>query len=95
MNVECCDYETGQWQIADTTWDFDKYGHVIENLIPGHTYSFRIVDPSLYSKLQITSASLSSPPLTIPHETGSWQQDHLLRRYQLLNNVIGEYIISY
>lgn len=87
MNIECCDYKNGQWLKVDSVWDCNKYGHIVKNLTPGHTYSFRVLDTSISS---IPLPSLSSPLMTIPHETGSWQQDHLVRRYHRLNKIIGK-----
>ncbi|XP_075229474.1 trio Rho guanine nucleotide exchange factor isoform X4 [Lycorma delicatula] len=90
MNIECCDYKTGRWEHVDTTWDSNNSGHIIKNLIPGHTYSFRVIDSSLPKSSSLPSVpSLSSIPVTIPHETGGWQQDHLIRRYQQLNKILG------
>lgn len=69
-SVECCDHETGQWEVVNAL--DSPVGHIINGLTAGHTYSFRV------------QGGPQSQSVTLPHESG-WQQEQFERRYQELH----------
>ncbi|XP_046675322.1 triple functional domain protein isoform X5 [Homalodisca vitripennis] len=73
-SVECCDHETGVWQKVETLRS--PSGHLVPDLAPGHTYSFRL------------DGSSRTSTITIPHDT-PWQQEQFQRRYQELHIIGG------
>lgn len=80
--VEYCKLGTGEWITANTTAPLTTFSYTIEKLIPGETYSFRIVA----SQNQLVS--LPSIAVMLPvAENLRWQQEQFNRRYIELEEV--------
>ncbi|XP_060534993.1 triple functional domain protein isoform X2 [Cylas formicarius] len=74
--VEYCKLGTGEWIMATNNHPINTQFYTIEDLIPGETYSFRIV--AAQNKL----VSLPSAAVTLPvADTLKWQQEQFKGRY--------------
>lgn len=74
--VEYCKLGTGEWITANSHTPISTFSYIIEQLIPGETYSFRIVA----SQNQLVS--LPSVAVTLPvSENLRWQQEQFNSRY--------------
>lgn len=80
--VEYCKLGTGEWISPNNNTAIKSNSYTMEHLIPGETYSFRIV--SVQSKLN----SPPSVPITLPvAENLRWQQEQFDRRYIELEEI--------
>lgn len=80
--VEYCKLGTGEWITSNVNSPINTFSYTIEQLIPGETYSFRIVA----SQNQLVS--LPSVAVTLPvADNLRWQQEQFTRRYIELNEI--------
>lgn len=74
--IEYCQLGTGEWLSPNTNHVVQAQSYTVENLIPGETYSFRII--AVQNKL----VSLPSIAITLPvADNLRWQQEQLKIRY--------------
>lgn len=80
--VEYCKLGTGEWTSPNDHEPINTFSYTIENLIPGETYSFRVI--ATQNKL----VSLPSVAVTLPvAENLRWQQEQFNRRYLELEEI--------
>lgn len=80
--IEYCKLGTGEWITANNNSPINTFSYSIEHLMPGETYSFRIVA----SQNQLVS--LPSVAVTLPvAENLRWQQEQFNRRYIELEEI--------
>ncbi|XP_076272417.1 trio Rho guanine nucleotide exchange factor isoform X4 [Rhynchophorus ferrugineus] len=73
--VECCKLGSGEWTPMSKTLITDN-SYVVDDLVPGETYSFRLVSG------QNKAVSLPSVAVTLPiADNLLWQQEQFRRRY--------------
>ncbi|KAI4471045.1 rho guanine exchange factor-related [Holotrichia oblita] len=87
--VEFCKLGTGEWLSPNSHLPLNSQSYTVEHLIPGETYSFRII--ALPNKI----ISLPSLALTLPvADNLRWQQEQFKRRYIELEEIDrGRYAI--
>lgn len=74
--VEFCKLGSGEWLSPNNQLPLNSQSYTVEHLIPGETYSFRII--ALPNKI----VSLPSLALTLPvADNLRWQQEQFKRRY--------------
>lgn len=80
--IEYCKLGTGEWITCNGNTPINTFSYTIDELIPGETYSFRIVA----SQNQLVS--LPSIAVTLPvAENLRWQQEQFTRRYIELEEI--------
>lgn len=87
--VEFCKLGTGEWLSPNNHLPLNSLSYTVEHLIPGETYSFRVI--ALPNKI----VSLPSLALTLPFADNlRWQQEQFKRRYMELEEIDrGRYAI--
>lgn len=80
--IEYCKLGTGEWVSPNNNQPIDSQVFTVESLIPGETYSFRII------ATQNNIVSLPSIAVTLPvAENLRWQQEQFKRRYMELEEI--------
>lgn len=80
--VEYCRLGTGEWISPNNHFPINASTYTIEHLVPGETYSFRIVNA------QNRRVSLPSVAVTLPvADNLRWQQEQFKRRYIELQEI--------
>uniref|UniRef100_A0A6P7GCH9 Triple functional domain protein-like n=1 Tax=Diabrotica virgifera virgifera TaxID=50390 RepID=A0A6P7GCH9_DIAVI len=80
--VEYCKLGSGEWISPNNNHPVNSHSFTVENLIPGETYSFRIVSA------QNNVVSLPSVAVTLPvAENLRWQQEQFKQRYIELEEI--------
>ena len=80
--VEYCQLGTGEWLSPNDNGVINSQTYTVEHLIPGETYSFRII--AVQNKL----VSLPSVAVTLPvADTLRWQQEQFRNRYIELEEI--------
>lgn len=80
--IEYCQLGTGEWLSPNSNRIVQCQSYTVENLIPGETYSFRIV--AVQNKL----VSLPSIAITLPvADNLRWQQEQLKNRYHEIDEI--------
>lgn len=80
--VEYCKLGSGEWNSPNNNQPINVQAFTVENLIPGETYSFRIL------ATQNNIVSLPSVAVTLPvAENLRWQQEQFKRRYIELDEI--------
>lgn len=80
--IEYCKLGTGEWLSPNNHTILNSYSYTVEQLIPGETYSFRIV------AAQNRLVSLPSVAVTLPvADNLRWQQEQFNRRYIELEEI--------
>lgn len=82
FTVEYCKLGSGEWISSNNNHPISVQAFTVENLIPGETYSFRIV------ATQNNVVSLPTVAVTLPvAENLRWQQEQFKRRYIELEEI--------
>ncbi|EFA00236.2 Kalirin-like Protein [Tribolium castaneum] len=80
--IEYCQLGTGEWLSPNNNRVINSQRYTVENLIPGETYSFRII--AVQNKL----VSLPSVAITLPvADNLKWQQEQFKNRYLELEEI--------
>ncbi|KAJ8956994.1 hypothetical protein NQ318_012159 [Aromia moschata] len=80
--VEYCKLGTGEWISPNEGRPVNAHSFVVESLIPGETYSFRVTET------QNMVVSLPSVAVTLPvADNMRWQQEQFKRRYVELEEI--------
>jgi hypothetical protein len=80
--IEYCQLGTGEWLSSNNNRVINSQTYTVENLIPGETYSFRII--AVQNKL----VSLPSVAVTLPvADNLRWQQEQFKNRYVELKEI--------
>lgn len=80
--VEYCKLGTGEWISPNNNTVLNSNSFTVEQLIPGETYSFRVV------AAQNKQVSLPSVAVTLPvSDNLRWQQEQFMRRYLELEEI--------
>lgn len=80
--IEYCQLGTGEWLSPNNNRVINSQRYTVENLIPGETYSFRII--AVQNKL----VSLPSIAVTLPvADNLKWQQEQFKNRYVELEEI--------
>ncbi|XP_017782251.1 PREDICTED: triple functional domain protein-like isoform X2 [Nicrophorus vespilloides] len=80
--VEYCKLGTGEWMSPNGRQPLNSLSYTVEHLIPGETYSFRVIT------VQNKQISLPSVAVTLPvADNLRWQQEQFKRRYIELEEI--------
>lgn len=80
--IEYCKLGSAEWLCANPNKSVDSLSFIVEHLMPGETYSFRII--SYETKLVGPPSSAITLPVA---DSLRWQQDQFKRRYTELEEI--------